>query len=166
MMDRVLSAACHVWMEGWDKVHQGRETLVTFKIVEALADRSSRIQWQPRKFPAPADVSNLVLVAGGSRTKFVPEMVAVPACSAPILQVRGVVTTAREPKLEGHLIRARGDVDSRRWLFVVGVDPYRLATETGLFPDPVVDEAGFIPTPADKIRDRRKELLGFDGEGA
>ena len=164
-MDRVLSAACWIWLEGRDQFPQGRESVLSFRVVEALSDRRAEIQWAPRNFPVPVDVSKIVMAASGSRLKFLPGMINARSCSTHLFQVSGVVTTAREPKVEGHLIVGRGDTDPRKWLFVVGIDPYRVATETGLFPDPVVVEAGFIPTPAAQVRQRRKEILGFDQEG-
>lgn len=164
-MDRVLSASCWTWLEGKDNFPQGRESLVTFKMLEAIADGIPHIQWAPRKFPAPAEFSRMVMVASGSRLRFAPPMMTVPGCTVPVFQLSGVVTTARRPKLEGHLVRGRGDEDTRRWMFIAGADPFRLAIDTGLILDPVVEEAGFIPTPHDKKRDLRKEILGFDGEG-
>lgn len=164
-MDRVLSASCWTWIEGMEGFPQGRELTLTFKMLEAISDGDLHVQWAPRKFPAPAEISRMVLVAAGSRCKFVPQLMTVPGCQTPVFQLSGVVTTARRRKLEGHLVRERGDTDSRRWLFVAGADPFRLAIDTGLIHDPVVDEAGFIPTPHEKTRDLRKEILGFDGEG-
>lgn len=156
-MDRVLSAQAWVWAEGVDFLPQGTELSVPKQVAQAVAAH------RREAILLTGEVLRLVVVAAGSRARVRPEIVEVRGCAQPIFQAVGLVTTAREPKLEGHLLRERGDKDDRRWVFVVGIDGIPLVLSMGLFTDPVLDVAGFISVPADQARQRRKDILGFGG---
>jgi hypothetical protein len=162
-MDRVLSASAWVWVEGADALPQGREHLLPLRVADAVAAGRGVIEWSPKAFPKPAEESKIVLVAVGDKVRLTPELIQVAGCSSFCFKISGLVTTAPEVKLDGYLVRERGDNERRRWLFAAGMDGLPLVLTMGLFHDPVIDGAGFISVPADQVRARRKQILGFGG---
>ena len=141
MMDRVLSADCRVWMEGHDRGAQALELVLPLRIADALVQGHATVEQlgggqHDKRIRLP-----LVLAACGSRSKFKPAYITVAGCPTPVVSLSGLVTTAPVARVQGHLVR-----------------------QAGLYPNPVVEEAGFISVPRDMVRQRRKEILGFDLE--
>lgn len=160
-MDRVLSAHSYVWVEGHDAIAAALELTLPYRIADSIVNRTLLLE-QPGRSPNESRLRlPMVLAAAGQRAKFLPSLITVAGCSNFVVQVSGLVTTAREPSIEGFLIRERSNRDPRNWTFVAGTDPYKLAT-AGLYHDPVVEQAGFIPVPKDKARQVRKEILGYE----
>lgn len=160
-MDRVLSAHSYVWVEGHDAIAAALELTLPYRIADSIVNRTLFLE-QPGRSPNESRLRlPMVLAAAGQRAKFHPSLITVAGCSNFVVQVSGLVTTAQEPSIEGFLIRERANRDPRNWTFVAGTDPYKLAT-AGLYHDPVVEQAGFIPVPKDKARQVRKEILGYE----
>lgn len=162
-MDRVLSASTYVWVEGHDAIAAALELTLPYRIADAIVNHTLLLE-QPGRSPNETRLRlPMVLAAAGQRSKFNPSLITVAGCSNFVLQVNGLVTTAQEPSIEGFLLRERSNRDPRNWTFVAGVEPYKLAT-AGLYHDPVVEQAGFIPVPKDKARQVRKEILGYEAD--
>lgn len=175
VVPNAYAVSAWVWLEGYDDVPMGAQHALQTRVVEAVVDhheyvKVARTGWpeadsegvgrQAAHTQAVTERSRIVMVAVGQSLTLLPELVQVAGCTEPLMAMRGLVTTARVPKVDGHLVRPRG-ADRRAWLFVVGVDPYALCAATGLIADPTVESAGFISAPSDNIRQVRKHILGF-----
>lgn len=153
-MNTALSAKAGVWVRGWDNLEVGLQFDIMDKIPKIVGDLRNRIVVNGKYL-------DLIIVAFGGGLELPPEVVEVEACSSPVFNLRGLVTTARERKFEGVMLR-RASGNTREWAFTSGFTAaelqYIVSSKGGYWTE---TPAGMIPTSSENLREVRKQVLGF-----
>lgn len=154
MITRALSARAQLWVRGWDDLEVGHQFDLMDRAPKILGDLSKRVVINGKYL-------DLIIVAFGGGLELPQEVVQVEGCSAPVFNVRGLVTTARERKFEGVLLR-RQSGNTREWAFGCGFTPaemqYIVSSKGGYWTE---EAAGLIPTSSENLREVRKQVLGY-----
>jgi hypothetical protein len=154
MTARALSARAFMWLRNWDSLETGTQFDVMDRAPKILGDLRQRVNINGK-------FVDLTLIAFGGGLEIVPETVQVEGCSSPVFTVRGLVTTAREQKFEGVLLR-RCSGNTREWAFGCGVTAaemqFIVSQKGGYWAE---EPAGLIPTSSENLREVRKQVLGY-----